>query len=73
MPLWTPASFGNMRWQDMFTDPMLADLIGRALVSNVNLQNAKLNVDMAHSQLKGARLQLSSVAYPRGLRQQGLL
>ena len=50
------ASFGNMRWQDMFTDPMLADLIGRALVSNVNLQNAKLNVDMAHSQLKGARL-----------------
>lgn len=50
------ASFGNMRWQHMFTDPMLADLIGRALVSNVNLQNAKLNVDMAHSQLKGARL-----------------
>jgi NodT family efflux transporter outer membrane factor (OMF) lipoprotein len=49
-------TFGNITWQEVFTDPQLANLIERALVNNVNLQNAKLNVDMAQSQLKGARL-----------------
>lgn len=57
------AAFGNMRWQEVFTDPVLADLIDRALANNTNLRNAKLNVDMAHAQLKGARLSyLPSVA-----------
>lgn len=56
-------SFGNLRWQQVFTDPMLVDLINKALENNVNLQNAKLNVDIAHAQLKGARLSyLPSVA-----------
>lgn len=56
-------SFGNMRWQDVFTDPVLADLIERALANNTNLNNAKLNVDIAHAQLKGAKLNyLPSVA-----------
>lgn len=49
-------AFGNLRWQDVFTDPILADLIDKALVNNTNLNNAKLNVDIAHAQLKGARL-----------------
>ena len=57
------AAFGNLQWQQVFTDPMLVDLINQALENNVNLQNAKLNVDIAHAQLKGARLSyLPSVA-----------
>lgn len=61
-------AFGNIRWQDVFTDPVLADLINQALENNVNLQNAKLNVDIAHAQLKGARLSyLPSAAFaPNG-------
>lgn len=56
-------TFGNLHWQQVFTDPMLVDLINKALENNVNLQNAKLNVDIAHAQLKGARLSyLPSVA-----------
>lgn len=35
---------------------MLADLITRALDNNKDLRNAKLNVDIAHAQMKGARL-----------------
>lgn len=50
------STLGNMRWEEVFTDPMLADLIRMALDNNVNLANAKLNVDIAHAQLKGARL-----------------
>lgn len=62
------SAFGNMRWQEVFTDPVLADLIGRALANNKDLRNAKLNVDIAHAQLKGARLSyLPSVAFtPNG-------
>lgn len=56
-------AFGNLRWQSVFTDPMLADLIEQALANNTNLRNARLNVEMAHAQLKGARLSyLPSVA-----------
>ena len=51
-----PAAFGNLLWEDVFTDPLLADLIERALQNNANLQNAMLNVDVARAQLRGARL-----------------
>lgn len=57
------ATFGNLRWQQVFTDPVLADLIQRALDNNKDLANAKLNVDIAHASLRGARLAyLPSVA-----------
>ena len=61
-------ALGNLRWQQVFTDPVLADLIERALEHNKDLRNAKLNIDMAHAQLKGARLSyLPSVAFaPNG-------
>ena len=49
-------SLGNIHWQDIFTDPQLASLINRALSQNTDLQNAKLNVDIANAQLNGARL-----------------
>lgn len=49
-------AFGNLQWQSVFTDPVLAGLIEKALENNIDLRNAKLNVDIAHAQLKGARL-----------------
>jgi NodT family efflux transporter outer membrane factor (OMF) lipoprotein len=47
---------------------MLADLINQALANNKDLRNAKLNVDIAHAQLKGAKLSyLPSVTFqPNG-------
>ena len=57
-------ALGNLDWHKVFTDPMLTDLIERALANNKDLRNAKLNVDIAHAQLKGARLSyLPSVAF----------
>lgn len=50
------AAFGNLDWRKVFTDPALQQLIEAALVNNTDLQNAKLNVDIAQSALKGARL-----------------
>lgn len=50
------STFGYTPWQQVFTDPALASLIERALANNTNLRNAKLNIDIAHAQLKGARL-----------------
>lgn len=56
-------TLGNLKWQQIFTDPVLADLISQALENNVNMQNAKLNIDIAQAQLKGAKLSfLPSVA-----------
>lgn len=57
------AAFGNLIWEDVFTDPMLCDLIRQALENNKDLSNAKLNVDMARAQVLGAKLSyLPSVA-----------
>ncbi len=50
------AAFGNLTWQQVFTDPVLADLISRALENNVNLENARLNVEVARANVLGARL-----------------
>jgi len=50
------AAFGNLSWQQVFTDPVLADLIQRALDNNVNLDNARLNVEVAKANVLGARL-----------------
>lgn len=61
-------AFGNLRWQQVFTDPVLTDLINRALANNKDLRNAKLNIDIAHAQLKGAKLSYlpSLVLNPNG-------
>ena len=56
-------TFGNLKWQKVFTDPVLADLINQALENNVNLQNAKLNVDIAHAQLKGTSKMTGQAVY----------
>ena len=54
----TPDStaYGNLSWQKVFTDPLLQDYINRALTNNVNLENARLNVDVARANLLGAKL-----------------
>lgn len=49
-------TLGNLPWQEVFTDPVLTDLINRALANNVDLKNAKLNIDVAHANLQGARM-----------------
>ncbi|MDE6704266.1 MAG: TolC family protein [Muribaculaceae bacterium] len=62
----TPAdstAFGNLLWENVFTDPLLADFINRALENNKDLNNARLNVEIAHAQMQGARLSyLPSIA-----------
>lgn len=50
------ASFGNLPWRSVFTDPQLQTLIERGLKNNPNLLNAALSVDMAEAQLKAAKL-----------------
>lgn len=56
-------SLGYIGWEQVFTDPMLQNYIQQALENNTNLENARLNVDMANAQLKGAKLSyLPSVA-----------
>lgn len=50
------AAFGNLLWEDVFTDPLLVRLIDMALVNNTNLRNAQLNVEIAQANLQGARL-----------------
>jgi len=57
------AAFGNLLWEQVFTDPVLTDLINRALEANNSLKNARLNVEIAQAQLQGAKLAyLPSVA-----------
>lgn len=49
-------ALGNILWEQVFTDPVLADLIQRALANNTDLADARINVEMAQAQLKGARM-----------------
>ena len=62
------ASFANIPWRSVFTDPQLQGLIEKGLANNVNLLNAALNVQMAEAQLKAAKLAfLPSFAFtPQG-------
>lgn len=57
------AAFGNLLWEDVFTDPLLVNLINTALQNNTSLANARLNVEVANANLRGAKLAyLPSVA-----------
>ncbi|MBO4850026.1 MAG: efflux transporter outer membrane subunit [Prevotella sp.] len=49
-------TFGRLPWREVFTDPLLQILIQQALDNNVDMLNAALNVQMAETQLKAARL-----------------
>ena len=50
------ASFGNLPWREVFTDPQLQTLIEQGLEKNANLMNATLTVQMYESMLKAAKL-----------------
>ena len=50
------ASFGNLPWRSLFTDPYLQRLIDAGLAHNTDLLNAALNVQMAEAQLKASKL-----------------
>lgn len=49
-------SLPYLGWEKVFQDPKLQTLIRLALANNKDLNNAKLNVDIARAQLKGAKL-----------------
>lgn len=49
-------SLEYLGWEEIFTDPLLQSYIRRALDNNNNLDDARLNVEMAQAQLKGAKL-----------------
>ena len=61
-------SFGNLPWQQLFTDPQLRVLIQQGLDNNPDLLNAALSVKMVNEALKVSRLAfLPSVAVtPQG-------
>ncbi len=50
------ASFGNLPWREVFTDPLLQAHIERGLEYNVDMLNAALNVKMVEAQLLAAKL-----------------
>lgn len=50
------ASFGNLPWREVFTDPQLQNLVEQALADNADLRNAMLNVKQAQAALIPARL-----------------
>ncbi len=50
------ASFGNVPWREVFTDPQLQAYIEQALANNADLRSALLNVESAKAALLSARL-----------------
>ncbi len=49
-------SVGDLRWEDVYTDPRLRELIAAALRSNLDLRVAVARVDEAHAALGATRL-----------------
>ena len=50
------ASFGNMEWRELFTDPQLQQLIEHGLQNNTDYQSAQLRVEQAEATLMSAKL-----------------
>jgi len=50
------ASFGNLPWRSVFTDPQLQTLIEQGLAHNTDLLNAAQSVKMVEAQLMAAKL-----------------
>ena len=49
-------SLGDLSWRDIFTDPLLQNLIERGLQQNTNMKNADLRIKEADYALKCAKL-----------------
>ena len=55
---------GDIQWKDMFTDPTLQSLIGKALAQNSSMRQADLRIQEAQNSLKAAKLAfLPSLAF----------
>lgn len=52
----TEGALGTLTWQTVYTDPTLAGYIQKALDNNIDLNNARLNVQVAHANMNGARM-----------------
>ena len=50
------ASFGDLPWEEVFTDPILQDLIRTGLEKNSDLQSAMLQVEAAQASFTAAQL-----------------
>ena len=50
------ANFGNLPWEEVFTDPILQELIRTGLEKNSDLQSAMLQVEAAQASFNAARL-----------------
>lgn len=61
-------NFGNMPWQQVFTDPLLQELIQKALDNNTDMRTADLTVQQAEAGLMSSRLAfLPSITFsPQG-------
>lgn len=61
-------SLPYLSWDKVFTDPILQDLIRQAIANNKDLDNARLNIDIARAQLLGAKLSYfpSATLQPNG-------
>ena len=51
-----PTSLGSLGWRQLFTDPLLQQLIERALQNNTDMQQAQLTIEQAQNDLTAARL-----------------
>ena len=50
------ASFGNLPWREVFTDPQLQALIEQVLANNTDLNSARIAVEKSEASLKMAKM-----------------
>ncbi len=48
-------SIGDINWRDIFTDPLLQQLIDSALVNNTDMRTAQLTIEQAQNDVKRAK------------------
>lgn len=48
-------SIGDMSWRDVFTDPLLQQLIETALVNNTDMRTTQLTIEQAQNEVKAAK------------------
>lgn len=49
------SSIGDINWRDIFTDPLLQQLIDTALAKNTDMRTTQLTIEQAQNSLKAAR------------------
>lgn len=48
-------SIGDLNWRDIFTDPLLQQLIDTALANNTDMRTAQLSIEQAQNNVKAAK------------------